>query len=80
MSARRTRHTRAHVRFHRDRVVAKRARRARELQWWFDGDWTLVEGRAGSQACAPATGVFLVQSQPATRIWPTSSSGCSRTP
>ena len=44
-SARRKRHTRAHVRFHRDRVVAKRARRAREIQWRFDGDWTPVEGR-----------------------------------
>jgi len=45
MSARRKRHTRAHVRSYRDRIVAKRARQARELQWWFDPDWTPVEGR-----------------------------------
>ena len=44
MSARRKRHSRAHVRF-RDRVVAKRARQARKLQWWFDPDWTPVGGR-----------------------------------
>ena len=45
MSARRKRHTRAHLRFHRDRVVAKRARQARELQWWFEADFSPVDGR-----------------------------------